>query len=119
MSVGLKGPWDGEGDIPNSPGSRGAKGTIYDNAESCIVVRCCRFMLSSGDTEGEPRPTLPQTSKSHGPVGWALAHLQSCIRMSGDSKSEVIPSEADGRVEESIRLAKLAQDKPVGRNPRR
>ncbi len=26
----------------------------------------------------------------------------------------VIPSEANGRVEESIRLASLAQDKPVG-----
>jgi hypothetical protein len=27
----------------------------------------------------------------------------------------VIPSEANGRVEESIRLASVAQDKPVGR----
>ena len=60
--------------------------------ESCIVVRCCRVMLSSGDTEGGPRPILPRTRKSYGPVGWALAHLQRCIRMSGDSKSDVIGS---------------------------
>jgi len=30
----------------------------------------------------------------------------------------VIPSEANGRIEESIRLAKLAQDKPVVANPK-
>jgi len=102
LSVGTNGRYREEDVIPSSSGPRGADETIYDNAESCIVLRYCRVMLSSGDPEGGPRPTLPRTRKSYGPVGWALAHLQSCIRVSGDSKSDVIPSGAEGGVEESV-----------------
>ena len=57
--------------------------------------RSMRFLLlTCGETEGGPRPTLLRTHNLRGLVGWASAHLQGPSRIFGDSKSDVIGSEA-------------------------
>jgi hypothetical protein len=55
-------------------------------------------VLTGGESEGGPRPTLRRTHNSRGLVGWALAHLQSSSRILGDSESDVTGSGAARRV---------------------
>ena len=66
------------------------------------LLHCGRISLTSGNTEGGPRPTLLRTHNLSGLVGWASAHLQGPSRSSAIRNAMSLEAERPGLSRRSV-----------------